>query len=252
LCAQASAAPWLAAAGLLALVLVAGRAPAGLVCEYEAGRVAASGDYRLALSWLDAARTLDPALDDVAYYHAERGRALYFLRDDIQSADSHAYLASIYMQRRDFLAAYQQMIALWHPGQVAPWITAKTSIILENVAEMYKPLEAQPSGQVTGDAAVLTWLQLLARIDPANVYGHYLIGRIQYELHDYTVCIGQMNSVMLLNASDDIQSSAYTYIALGEIGLGYELDARAILLRAVELDPYYHNNTAREELSGLR
>ncbi|MBA2287899.1 MAG: hypothetical protein H0W02_20690 [Ktedonobacteraceae bacterium] len=246
------AAPWLAIAGLLALVVIAGRAPAGLACEYEAGRVAASGDYRLALNWLDAARTLNPTLDDTAYYHVARGEALYLLRGDTQSADSHAYLASSYMQHRNFLAAYQQMIALWHPGQVAPWITAETSIILENVTEAQRPLKARPAGQGTGDAAVLTWLQVLVRIDPANVYGHYLIGRIHYDLHDYTGCIRQMNTVMLLNASDDIQSSAYTYIALGEIGLGYDLDARALLLRAVALDPYYHNNTAREELSGLR
>ncbi|MDQ2717474.1 MAG: hypothetical protein M3Z08_21475, partial [Chloroflexota bacterium] len=246
------AVPWLAIAGLLALVVVAGRAPTGLACEYEAGRVAASGDYGLALSWLDAARTLNPALDNVAYYHVERGRALYFLRDDTQSVDSHAYLASIYMQHRDFLAAYQQMIALWHPGQVAPWITAETSSILENIMEAQKPLKDQPPGQVTGDDSVLSWSQLLVRIDPTNIYGYYLIGRIQYELHDYSGCIRQMNNVVLLNASDDIQSSAYTYIALGEIGLGYDLDARALLLRAVELDPYYHNNTAREELSGLR
>jgi Tfp pilus assembly protein PilF len=49
----------------------------------------------------------------------------------------------------------------------------------------------------------------------------------------------------------DLQSSAYTYIALSQLQQGKTANARRLLLKAVELDPEYSNNTAREELSGL-
>ena len=60
-----------------------------------------------------------------------------------------------------------------------------------------------------------------------------------------------MTKVIQLSRNADIQSSAYTYIGLSIAGQGNVVDARKFLFQATKLDPAYHNNTAREELSGL-
>jgi hypothetical protein len=60
-----------------------------------------------------------------------------------------------------------------------------------------------------------------------------------------------MIAVTQISSNADIQSSAYTYMALSDAGQGNVVEERMLLFKAVELDPNYHNNTAREELSGL-
>ncbi len=102
------------------------------------------------------------------------------------------------------------------------------------------------------DDKALPQLQYLLQIDPANVYAHYTIGRIEYNEHDYIDCTRQMWLVNQLSMNQEIQSSAYTYIGLSEAGQGDYTDSRLFLFKAVALDPHYYNNTAREELSGLR
>lgn len=236
---------------LLAIGVVLGRAPAALVCEYQAEASLASGNYTSALGWLDAASFLNPAFNQVASYHIERGQALYYLYPKHQSDDSRAYLTFTYREQGDYLDAYQQLLAVSQSYPTSAWVIDEMSLTLERQAESIKPLYGQPMGGSDNDEAALQWLQLLAQIDPNNVYGQYIIGRIQYNIHNYTACTAQMSIVVRLSSNPDIQSSAYTYMALSDAGQGDYIDERVLLFKAVQLDPNYHNNTAREELSGL-
>jgi len=237
---------------ILLLVFVFGRAPAAMVCEYSARASLAAGNYTLALRWLDTALVLNPALDQVAYYHLERGQASYFLHPDQQSADSRAYLASAYRSQGDYLDAYSQLLVVWQAHRTTPWVVDEMSVTLESLAESIQPLNEHSISRPYNDDTTLSWLQLLTHMDPSNVYGQYLLGRIAYDLHNYGICMAQMGMVIQLSQNADVQSSAYTYMALSDADLGNDTDARKLLFKALELDPGYHNDTAREELSGLR
>jgi hypothetical protein len=58
--------------------------------------------------------------------------------------------------------------------------------------------------------------------------------------------------IVLQSSSDaEVQSSAYTYLAISAAQQGDYVSSRKFLLKAVELDYAYRNNIAREELSGL-
>jgi tetratricopeptide (TPR) repeat protein len=242
------------AVGLLVALVVFGRAPLAMVCEYQAREALVAGNYTRALQWLDAARTLNPALDQVSYYHRERGQAWYYLHPGEENDDSHVYLAATYREQQDYLAAYQELLAVWHvqPQSVPAWLVADMSTTLEQLAEFTQQGHATPPvlrANLSSDA--LPWLQMLSQVDSSNVYSHYVMGRIDYAQHSYDDCIVQMGSIVRLNYSLDLRSAAYTYIALSLIGQGNSAEARKVLFEAVVLDPYYHNNTAREELSGL-
>jgi lipoprotein NlpI len=60
-----------------------------------------------------------------------------------------------------------------------------------------------------------------------------------------------MQKVIALSQNKDIQSTAYTYLGLSEAGQGDYSASRTFFMKAVQFDPNYRNNTAREELSGL-
>ena len=137
------------------------------------------------------------------------------------------------------------------------------STLLTNLAENVGPLSntrgggftvrtITPQAEQKNDEVALSWLQVLSSVDPTNVYSPYMVGRIYYDLHNYAACGSQMIRVIALSRNADIQSSAYTYSALSDAGQGDYIDERTLLLKAVTLDPAYWNNTAREELSGLR
>ena len=99
----------------------------------------------------------------------------------------------------------------------------------------------------------MDWLYLLSQADPHNVYAHYLIGRIAYDLQDYNQCEVQMLTILNIGQEDSIKSSVYTYLGLSHLGQGDLVAGRQEnILKAEALDPTYRNNTAREELSGLR
>lgn len=244
---------WYALVTLCVLILgiVLGRAPAAMVSEYQAREELAAGNYASALNWLHGALVLNPALNQVPYYHVERGQAWYFLHPGQQSDDSHVYLASLYRAQGDYLGSYQELLAIDHAQRTSPWMIDELSITLERLAESTQQSDLSSMSRSIKDAAALPWLQMLVQEDVSNIYGQYSQGRMFYILRNFEACIAQMAIVVQLNRNADVQSSAYTYMALSMAGLGNAVDERRLLLRAVELDPYYHNNTAREALSGL-
>ena len=204
-----------------------------------------------ATKMLDAALALNPALDQVPYYHIERGQAFYALYPYEQSDDSRAYLAFVYRLQGDNLDADQELLALWHAHPTTPWVVDELSITLEKLAEFIQQPNSPPVQRADSDIAAKSWLQSLTQIDASNVYGQYLLGRFQYYLHSYNACIARMTRVIQLSRNADIQSSAYTYMGLSVAGQGDIIHERKLLFEALKLDPSYHNNTAREELSGL-
>jgi hypothetical protein len=242
---------WLIWAGGVLFVLALSRAPLAMLCEHEASSLLAEGSYSSALNWLNVAALLNPSLEQVAHYHIERGQALYFQYNDESSADSRAYLAFTYRQQNNDLSAYQQLYAAWRAYPGTPWIKDELSITLAKLAEFIHPLYGSPLLRPINDDSVLPWLELLVEVDPTSVYGHYVVGRIQYDLHNYAASIAQMNIVAGLSSNSDIRSSAITYLALSAGGQQRFIDERNLLYKALEFDPNYRNNTARETLSGL-
>jgi len=242
------------AVGLLLALVLFGRAPLAMECEYQAKEALLAGNYTVALQWLDAAHALNPELDQAPYYHRERGQAWYYLHPGDANDDSHVYLAFTYREQQDYLAAYQELLVVWHTqSQTAPaWLVAEMSITCEQLAEFTPQSHATtPVLQANLSSDALPWLQMLSQVDSSNAYSHYVMGRVDYAQHSYDACIVQMNSIVHQNYSLDVRSAAYTYIALSLMGQGNTVEARKALFEAVALDPYYHNNTAREELSGL-
>jgi len=242
---------WSGGSVLILLVLL-GRAPAAMVCNYQAQHLLAQGDYAKALSWLDRAEKLNPSLDQLPSYHIERGQAWYFLHPGQPTVDSQVYLAAFYRQQNDFLSSYQELLAARQRASGAQWILDEFVVTLERLAEMPHPLNGAPRLRVNREESSLIWLYQLSQADPRNVYAHYMIGRIKYDLQDYNQCEVQMSAVLNVNQGNGIASSAYTYLGLSSFGRGDLITGRQYLLKAEALDPAYRNNIAREEMSGLR
>ena len=234
-----------------AFLLLFGSGLLAIYCEYEAKLFLSSGNYTQALNWLDAAYVLNPSMAQVPTYHIEHGQALYFLHPDQQSDDSRIYLAWVYRGQYDYLDAYQELLPVWQAHRNESWVVSEMSTTLEYLSEYTKPLNGPVVKRPANDDTALRWLQQLTIVDPSNVFGQYQVGRIQCDLHNYPACNAYMIVTLRLNNNADIQSSAYTYMALSDIGLGNYIQARDLLFQAVQFDPDYRNNTAREELSGL-
>lgn len=238
--------------GAIVGTLILSRPIVAMVCDYQAREALASGSYAAALKWLDAAGVLNPAFERVPYYHIQRGQAEYFLNFDRHNTDSQIYLASVDLAQENYPAAYQEMSMLWHPQQAMPsWAVDEMSGVLTRLAETARRQNDPATEGPDLDESVLPWLQMILQIDGSNVYAHYLMGRIQYNLHNYEGCRVQMTIVLQLSHNEHLQSSAYTYMALSQLEQGNMVLARQLLLIAVKFDPGYWNNTAREELSGL-
>jgi cytochrome c-type biogenesis protein CcmH/NrfG len=243
---------WVTAFVIVLLLVVFGRAPLALVCNYQAQHALYAGDYAGAYRWFGYASELNPALELLSSYHNARGQAWYFLHPDRDNVDSSAYLASAYLEQKDYLAAYQELQRAWQSGEHAPWLINEMSMTLMQLATVSLPQTGSSLQRPAEDSAALAWFNQLLDVDPDNVFGQYMVSRIQYELHNYSQCEAAMRRVIALSQSANVLSSAYTYLALSSDGQGDYVDARTFLLQAVSLDPKYRNNTAREELSGLR
>jgi hypothetical protein len=229
-----------------------GRGPAAILCTYQAEHLLSTGDYNAVLQWLDIAHVLNPSLDQLATYHIERGQAEYFLHPQQQDVESRAYLAAYYRQQNDLLSSYQELMEARQHYPSPQWLTDELGLSIERLAELSTPLKGQRMDLLNNDTPALSWLYQLEQIDPTNVYAHYTLGRILYDVHDYSDCESEMRSLLALNTLNDVQSSAYTYMAFSEIGLKKPIVAREYLFRAQNLDPEYRNNTARQSISGLR
>ena len=233
-------------------IIVLGRGPTAFLCTYQAEHSLSAGNYNAALQLLDAAHLLNPSLDQLAAYHIERGQAWYFLHPQQPDLESRAYLAAYYRQQNDLLSSYQELMEARLQYPHTQWLTDEISLSIERLAELSTPLKGQQTDLLDNDTSALSWLYQLAQIDPTNIYAHYTIGRILYDIHDYSDSEVQMRSVLALNALNDVQSSAYTYMALSKVSLGDDRAAREYLFKAQDLDPEYRNNMARQSISGLR
>ncbi len=242
----------LLALGAALLLIIVGRPAVALGCDYEAKAQLAAGNYVQALHWLDVAHFFNPSLDQIASYHIERGQALYFSTRNQEDDEIRSYLASVYSEQLDYLDAYSQLVPVWQAHKTLPWVIDEMSINLGRLSEHTKPLFGLRLQRMKNNENALAWIQQLKQVDATNIYARYMNARIQYEQHNYGSTMSEMAAVLQLSNNADIQSSAYTYIALSDEGLGDYLQARAYLFKAIALDPNFSNNTAREELSGLR
>jgi tetratricopeptide (TPR) repeat protein len=235
----------------IALCIV-GRAPMATLCDAQAKSQLLAGNYQTANHWLDMAVLLNPAFEQVSYYHIQRGWAQYYLEPNLARPDSLSYLASIYLQQGNLAGAYQEQLIIQQlQKQRPPWSIAQESLVLANLAEMQQQKKGPPIQRLQFDENALPWLRALIEADNTNVYGHYATGLIEYNQHDYSVCIQQMTEVLQLSTNSDIRSWAFTYIGLSTEALGDPIAGRNFLFQAEVLDPLYHNALAREELSGL-
>ncbi len=241
----------LAVSCCVVLVVLFVRAPVGILCEYLAKEELAAGNYSRALILLNSASFFNPEFEQAAYYHVEQGQAQYFLSPGQLTTDSRVYLAETYRIQGDYLDAYQQLLASWHAHPTVAWVVDEIDSTLESSLEARRPLRGMTTNRIDADDTALPWLQMLSKVDPSNSYAIYVTGRIQYDQHNYQGCIAYMSALLQSSSKDNIRSSIYTYMALSETGLGNYATARLLLFKAISLDPGYHNNTAREELSGL-
>jgi len=202
--------------GMLLCFVLLSRALLATLSEYQAKAALATGNYTKALQWLDFAHTFNPALEQVYYYHVERGEASYFLYPQLQTDDIRAYLAFNDTQQGDNLDAYQQLLAMWKQHSTTSWIVNEMDYTLEKLSEFAQPLKGVEQRRPINDDTALPWLELLVQVDNSTVYGHYVEGRIQYDLHNYSECMKQMAMVIHMSSISEVQSSAYTYIALRE------------------------------------
>jgi tetratricopeptide (TPR) repeat protein len=338
----------------LFLLIVFGRAPAAMASEYQAKQLLSMGDYAGAISWLNTAVALNPALADLSSYHNERGRADYYMQPKHITDDAHTYLASVYSSENDYTDATNELMYVWnnHRSDNLPWLKEQLSFTLEWLSEFSVkttttgaqlgvdglPLEnntatqqlnpsglmqdtslqsmlnstptasnglqspstplspktalttqsatcgqqnnstsqtssrqgssctlqqtisgAQRTGTLNpvlprniGQFEAIPWLTMLAQVDSSNVYAQYTLGQTFYLQDGLDGCIEYMQNVLYANPNANVQSSADTYMALSMIKQGKVAQGRQLLLEAVKLDPLFTNNTAREELSGLK
>ncbi len=237
---------------ILVGVLLLSRPTAAMFCDYQARHNLAIGNYRAAITWLDKATALNPAFEQAPYYHIQRGQAEYFLHPTSMTTNSRIYLISIYLTQGDYLAVNQEINAIRNLQPVLPyWEMNTINIALTQLAETARTRNVPRALRTDLDAAVLPWVQTMMLVDPSNVYAHYLAGRVYYDMHDFDQSIIHMTTILQLTRNNDLQSAAYTYIALNQLQQGQTASARKLLMQAIKLDPDYSNNTAREELSGL-
>jgi len=242
-----------AAGFLLFVLLITGRAFAGMIAQNEAASAISQGDYTAALQWLDRATYFDPALNELPSYHIERGRADYFLYPTRQSDDSRAYVASLLIQQKDDQGAYQLLSTI---SQGNPWMLDQIRSALESAVEAAHPAQLQylpqkPQAIVAKDSAALPWLRVLEQTDPGNVYAQYMLGRVDYDLQEYAASKAELLASLGLVSDEAYQSSVYTYVALNDYLMGNYIEGRGMLLKAIQLDPEYRNDIARETVSGL-
>jgi hypothetical protein len=123
---------------------------------------------------------------------------------------------------------------------------------LAQLVESSKPLHGLVNTQVATNVPAVRWINEIINLDPQDFYAQYMLGRIRCDLHAYQDCKTQMQRVLRLNQSPEIASSAYTYMAISDFGMGNDIVAHEELYSAQSMDNAYRNNTARLHMSGMR
>jgi hypothetical protein len=221
-----------AALGLLLVVSAVGR---GAVAAYLAGQGAAAasgGDYPSANGTLALARRLDPLLTSSTAYDLALGQVLMAVGHTGQPlallADANARGAQGDIQGQ--VTALRQAAATDPGSLVIAQQLDRASQLLALTDEDARPLEA---------------------LSDPTVADEYTRGRILYAAADYTAALACFRQVLTVTTDANVDSSAFTYIALSELKLGQADQARRDLLHAVSLDTQYNNTLARSLVAGL-
>jgi len=236
----------------LGAIILLGRAPAALICVGQAQHLLSSGSYNNVLRWLDTARILNPTLDLLPDYHQLRGQASYYASPHQLDAESHIYLASYYRAQYDSLSSYQEVLIAWNTSPHTSWLHDEMFLSLAQLVESSKPLHGLVNTQVATNVPAVRWINEIINLDPQDFYAQYMLGRVRCDLHAYQDCKIQMQRVLRLNQSPEIASSAYTYMAISDFGMGNDIVAHEELYSAQSMDNAYRNNTARLHMSGMR
>lgn len=251
---------WLGA-GILALVLL-GRAPLGLYFESRGSAALDRGSYATALANFARAETLDPGLAAMSDFRQERGRALYVLghRDDL---DVGLYLAAQARALGGLDQAelvYKDLSSRYGADPVLRDDEAQTleQIALQNIRPVLIPAsdeapaqDPQIAAQTDRSDRALPALDALVQLEPDSVFARYMRGRVIFAQRAYEQAAQDFHAATRLARDPEMASTAYTYLAFCDIGLGNYADARVLLTKAEKLDDGYFNSTAREAASGL-
>ncbi len=240
--------------------ILLGRAPAALVLEQRGQQALQAGDYQTALTTFDRAQALNPALFQLASFRQLRGEAEFALHNT-QNFDAQLYLADQYRHASALDQAWSIDVQLNRAYPHDPAVVRDTALTAEmqlehSLASTTLPtdpetaLDDPPPARPSLGAALL-WSTRLLATQSNNLMGHYVRGRVFFALHDYEAATTDFSTIVTVAQDHDLQSAAYTYLALCAGALGNPIDERAFLRKAIALDHGYNNTTAREAASGF-
>jgi hypothetical protein len=195
-----------------------------------------TGDHSTAADRLRLASRLDPRVSARADYEIALGES------SLEAGDRTSAL-SLLAQAQVLESDHQEVSAATILRQALA-VDPGNPVLVDNLGQVARDLiwsHADPRtmtlllGQTYGDR-------------PAN---HYAMGRYLYLHGDFDNAILQMDHVLALTTDSNVDSSALTYIALGEYHEGDTTDARRHILQAVAIDSQYNNDLARDLATGL-
>jgi hypothetical protein len=219
----------------LALLLVVGALTRGAVADYLAGQgagAAQAGEYQGARTDLAIAHQFNPLLTGSTAYEVALGQ--------VQLAAGGRGQALALLADADDRGA---------SGDLRGWVAELRLAVARDPANPVLLQQLDQASQVLGlTDQDLGPLQALSDPTPADEYTE---GRVLYALADYPAALTCFRRVVTMTGDANVTSSAYTYIALSELKLGRDDQARSDLLRAVSVDAGYNNTLARSLLAGL-
>lgn len=251
-------ASWVA---LIALAVIAlGRAPAALLMEWTGEQALHAGVYQNALHDFDWTERLNPEMSQLANFHQERGQALYLLHGTTDT-DEQLYLAD--QDRRSGALDQAWLIdsLLYRLRPQDPNVVRDIALTAEmemerSMAGVTLPTDPETERQnpqlaTQSLGAPLMWADRLLAIQPNNLAGRYVHGRLLFAAAEYEAAISDFTTILIVSRDSDMQSAAYTYLAFCHAALGDVIGERALLRKAIQLDHGYNNTTAREAASGF-
>jgi tetratricopeptide (TPR) repeat protein len=224
------------AVAAIATVLAFGFA-SGLMAEAaESDGVAAvqSGHSMLAEHDFERALTLNPQLRDDSQLEMQLGQA----EGDQGQATALSWFAKTASPPVDSAGIAQQVLDYSEASSLAPGnLVIRNSFAVALADDMI-------GTQSPVDPSAVSMLDEMPFL--SFTYGHFA-----YEVGDDSATIQYMDRVLTTNRNGELQSLAYTYLALSEQRLGH-LDAfRRDIVKAVALDTQNVNGLGREVAAGL-